>query len=135
MDVNESILTSIKKLLGISADYTHFDPDIIIHINSVFSILYQLGVGPKDKAYAIADASNIWSEFLVTKTNIESVKSYVYCKVRLIFDPPTASSAMEAAKDYIHEFEWRLNVEDDDTVDYDSEMKAYDEEEGVNWGD
>lgn len=130
----DSILDTVKKVLGIDKDYHHFDLDIIMHINSVFAILYQLGVGPKDKAFSISDSSTEWSEFITTKTNIESVKSYMYCKVRLIFDPPTASSALEANKEFINEFEWRLNVEDDDTVGYESDNTNLDDE-GVNWGD
>lgn len=105
----DSILTSVKKLLGIAEDYTHFDADIIMHINSVFMILTQLGVGP-EKGFTIKDASSTWDEFIPEGSNIESVKTYVYQKVRLIFDPPASSSVMEAMNRSISEFEWRLNI-------------------------
>ena len=107
--MDDSILTSIKKLLGISEDYEHFDADIIMHINSVFMILTQLGVGPPD-GFLIEDDSSVWSNFIGDSSNIESVKSYVYLKVKLLFDPPLSSAAMEATKQLISELEWRLNL-------------------------
>lgn len=106
----DSILTSIKKLLGLSEDYVHFDTDIIMHINSVFTILSQLGVGP-DGGFSISDASAVWSDFLPEGTNLELVKSYMYQKVKLLFDPPSSSAVLDAVKRSIDEFEWRLNVE------------------------
>lgn len=106
----DSILTSIKKLLGLTEDYTHFDTDIVMHINSVFMILFQLGVGP-DGGFSISDASAVWSDFLPEDTNLELVKSYMYLKVRLLFDPPSSSVVMDAVKRSIDEFEWRLNAE------------------------
>lgn len=105
----DSILTSIKKLLGIAEDYTNFDTDIIIHINSVFSILTQLGVGPSE-GFSISDANDIWSDFINDSTKIELVKTYIYLKVRLIFDPPQSSSVIDAMNRTISELEWRLNV-------------------------
>lgn len=105
----DSILTSIKKLLGISEDYTAFDTDIIMHINSVFMILNQLGVGPAE-GFSIEDSSSEWSEFVSDNMQIESVKSYVYLKVRLLFDPPTSSAVIESTNRLISELEWRLNV-------------------------
>lgn len=105
----ESILTSIKKLLGISEEYRHFDKDIIMHINSVFLILNQLGVGPKD-VFFIDDDSSEWVEFIPDGSNLELVKSYMYLRVRLLFDPPISSAAMESVNRMISEFEWRLNV-------------------------
>lgn len=105
----ESILTSIKKLLGIAEEYTHFDDDIIIHINSVFMILHQLGVGPEEGFY-IKDAANKWDEYVSDPTALQAVKSYVYLKVRLLFDPPQSSALIEAINRQISEFEWRLNV-------------------------
>jgi hypothetical protein len=106
----DSILTSIKKLLGIEADYTHFDPDIIININMVFMVLNQLGVGPST-CFSITDSTKVWSDFMSTSTNIEAVKTYVYLKVRLVFDPPTTSAAIEAIERQIDELEWRLNAQ------------------------
>lgn len=111
MDENmNSILTSIKKMLGPTAEYTFFDTDIIIHINSVFMILNQLGVGP-EKAFRITGAENTWDEFLSDEEMLEAVKSYIYLKVRLIFDPPTSSVLAEAIKNNISELEWRLREE------------------------
>lgn len=109
-----SILTSIKKLLGIAEEYEHFDSDIVIHINSVFMILHQLGVGPK-KGFSIKDKSATWDEYVSEDSNLEAVKSYVYLKVKLIFDPPLSSITTEAIKNQINELEWRLNVSVDST--------------------
>ena len=107
--MNDSILTSIKKLLGITEEYEHFDQDIIIHINSVFMILNQLGVGPSN-GFSITDKTAVWSDFISEGTNLESVKSYMYLKVRLLFDPPTTSAVMESMNRMISELEFRLNV-------------------------
>lgn len=105
----ESILTSIKKLLGIEEGYVHFDADIIMHINSVLSILNQLGVGPSE-GYSIKDANATWDEFITDSTKLELVKTYVYLKVRLMFDPPSSSSAIESMKQLISELEFRIIV-------------------------
>lgn len=109
MQMDESILTSIKKLLGITEDYEHFDQDIIMHINSVMMILNQLGVGPTN-CFSISDKTSIWSDFLSEETNLESVKTYIYLKVRLLFDPPSNSYVIDSINRMINEFEWRLNV-------------------------
>ena len=106
----ESILTSIKKLMGIPEDYTHYDADIIMHINSVFMILNQLGVGPSD-GFSITDKTSVWSDFISDNKNLEAVKSYMYMKVRLLFDPPLNSAVMECMNRIISELEWRLNSE------------------------
>lgn len=105
----ESILTSIKKLLGISEEYEHFDADLIMHINSVFMILTQLGVGPSE-GFHITDSSDIWTDFIQEPARIELVKSYMYLKVKLLFDPPSSSAVIESMNRMISEFEWRLNV-------------------------
>ena len=105
----ESILTSVKKMLGIPEDYEHFDADIIMHINSVFMILTQLGVGPAE-GLTIMDEDAIWSDFIQDKKTIESVKSYMYLKVRLLFDPPLGSAGIDSMNRLISELEWRLNV-------------------------
>ncbi len=106
----DSILTSIKKLLGITEDYTHFDDDIIIHINSVFMVLTQLGVGP-ETGYSIVGKGNTWDEFISTEDpRFQAVKSYIYLKVKLLFDPPLSSAVIEATNRMISEYEWRLNV-------------------------
>ena len=106
----ESILTSIKKMLGITEDYEHFDSDLIMHINSVFSILTQLGVGPSE-GFSIKDKTDVWNDFIPDDPRLESVKSYVYMKVKLLFDPPLSSTVMESTNRMISEFEWRLNVQ------------------------
>ena len=107
--MDESILTSIKKLLGIPEDYEHFDQDIIIHINSVFMILNQLGVGPTEE-FTITDKTAVWSDFISDNKKFESVKTSVYMKVRLLFDPPLSSAVMDCINKVINELEWRLNV-------------------------
>lgn len=110
--MQESILTSIKKLLGITSDYEHFDADIIMHINSVFMILMQLGIGPTD-GFSISDDSAVWSDFLSDATWLEHVKSYVYMKVKLIFDPPQSGTVIGSMEKLISEFEWRCQEEQD----------------------
>lgn len=106
----DSILTSIKKLLGIEEEYGHFDNDIIMHVNSVFMTLNQLGIGPEE-GFSITTDEQTWFDFLGESKNLEAVKSYVFLKVRLIFDPPTNSSLLEAMKQQEKEYEWRLNVQ------------------------
>ena len=106
----DSTLKTIKKLLGISDEETHFDTDIIMHINSVFSILHQLGVGP-DKSFSIQDDTATWDDFIENDNNFNDVRTYIYLKVRLLFDPPASSSVMSAMERQISELEWRLNVE------------------------
>lgn len=112
MEYTESILNSIKKLLGPSADYTQFDPDIIIHINSAFMVLRQLGVGPKE-GFSINNSDAVWTDFMSDIDKLGLVKSYIYLKVKLIFDPPTNSTVIKANEDLLKEYEWRLNVEVD----------------------
>lgn len=104
--MEESILNSIKKLLGLDSEYNEFDTDIIIHINSVFSILNHMGIGPEDP-FMITGDSEVWDDFLENKQYLEMVKSYVYLKVRIIFDPPN-SGAATAFNNMIAEYEWRL---------------------------
>lgn len=108
--MSESILTSIKKLLGITEEYEQFDPDIIMHINSVFMILTQMGVGPS-KGFRISDKTAVWSDYITDDQNLDSVKSYIHLKVKLLFDPPLSSSVMECMKQLISELEWRLYTE------------------------
>lgn len=111
----ESILTSIKKLLGIAEEYEHFDSDIIFHINSTFMILNQLGVGPSE-GFSITGKYETWEEFTSDNIAIESVKTYIYLKVKLMFDPPSSSAVMESINRQISELEWRLNVSVDPGV-------------------
>lgn len=107
--MEESILTSIKKLLGIAEEYKQFDADIIMHINSVFSILTQLGVGLSN-GFSIQDEDRGWHDFIGEDNKIEMVKSYIHLKVKLLFDPPLSSAVIEAMNQMIKELEWRLNV-------------------------
>ena len=105
----ESILTSIKKLLGIAEEYNHFDADIIMHINTVFMTLNQLGVGPTE-GFHIEDDLAVWGDFVSSDdANFEGVKSYVYLKVKLLFDPPLSSAVLESTNRMVNELEWRLN--------------------------
>ena len=112
---NTSILTSTKKILGIEESYTAFDPDIIMHINTVFAVLTQVGIGPV-AGFAIEDSTATWDAFLGTDPLLNSVKTYVYLRVRLLFDPPATSFAIEAMKEQIKEIEWRLNAYREETA-------------------
>ena len=107
--MENSILTSIKKLLGISEEYQEFDTDIIMHINTVFLNLTQLGVGPEE-GFSIEDESTEWDEFIKDNVQLKAVKSYMYLKVKLLFDPPLSSSVTQYMERMIAELEWRLNV-------------------------
>lgn len=107
--MTDSILTSVKKVLGVDESYTVFDLDILMHTNSAFSTLNQLGIGPDD-GFMINDESATWDAFLGTDLKINSVKTYVYLKVRLLFDPPQLSYVIDAMNQQIKELEWRLNV-------------------------
>lgn len=108
--MEESILNSIKKLLGLSKDYDAFDTDIMIHINTVFMTLNQLGIGPSD-GFSITDKSDVWKDYILDSKDLEAVKTYIYLKVRLVFDPPLNASVLESMKQTIAELEWRLNVQ------------------------
>ena len=105
----DSILTSIKKLLGITEEYAYFDHDIVMHINSVFMDLRQIGVGP-DEGFFIEDETSVWTDFIPEVGLMEAVKSYMYLRVRLLFDPPANSSLIESMNKQIEKLEWRLNV-------------------------
>ena len=123
--MEESILISTKKILGVAEEYTAFDLDIITHINTALSTLTQLGVGPAE-GFQIDDASELWTDFnLDDDMQYNSVKSYVFLRVRQLFDPPTTSYLIAAFDKQIEELEWRLNVHreedgwvDPDPVDY-----------------
>ncbi len=107
--MTDSILNSIKKLLNIEESNNDFDAELIININSVFMVLGQLGL--HDKAFRITDATTKWDSYLKDSDDLDAVKSYIYLKVKLIFDPPLNSSVMEALKEQIRELEWRLNIQ------------------------
>lgn len=105
----ESILTSIKKLLGIHSDYTVFDDDIIMHINTVFGVLNQLGIGPKE-GFMIEGTSDVWDDY-ITDFNINMVKTFIFMKVKMAFDPPTSAALIESFQRSLGELEWRLELE------------------------
>ena len=108
----ESILISIKKLLGIASDYPQFDTDLIIDINSAIAVLTQIGIGPEE-GYAITGETETWSDFIGTDPRLSYVKSYLHLKVKLLFDPPLTSSVMEADNRILAELEWRMLVATD----------------------
>lgn len=105
----ESILNSVKKALGPTENYTYFDPELIMFINSCFSVLTQLGVGPSE-GYRIESDADEWSDFTDDDAKLEMVKTYVYLSVRLVFDPPQHGSLLDAMEKQKKELEWRLNV-------------------------
>ena len=107
--MTDSILDGTKKVLGLQPDYDVFDADLIMHINSVFGTLNQLGIGP-DEGFMIEDKEAAWDTFLGTDKNLNPVKTYVYLRVRMLFDPPTTAYLVSAMQDQIREMEWRLNV-------------------------
>jgi hypothetical protein len=108
--VTDSILDGTKKALNLAPDYTPFDQDIIMHINSVFSTLNQLGVGP-ELGFMIEDNEALWSDFLGGDLRLNNVKTYVYLRVRMLFDPPTIGYLVEAMKEQAKELEWRINAQ------------------------
>ena len=105
----ESILTSIKKSVNLEEDCVDYDTDIIMHINTVFSNLTMLGVGPSS-GFRITDNKSKWSDFLGEDIRLENVKTYTSLRVRLIFDPPSSSAVIEAMKREIDKLEWLINV-------------------------
>lgn len=107
--MTQSILLTIKKMLGIDQDYHAFDIDIVTNINAVFLTLYQLGVGPSTP-YEIAGEEETWEEFFGDSKKVPGVQSYIYQRVRLMFDPPTNSFLVQSFEKQIAEFEWRMNV-------------------------
>lgn len=119
--MNESILTSIKKLLGIAEEYEHFDADIIIHINTFLTRLYQVGVGKPN--FCIYDKTATWADFLgEDEVKFQQAKSYVFIRTKLLFDPPQSGAANEAMKEAMRELEWLLFVDADPKL------------EDVDWG-
>ena len=108
--MENSILNTVKKILGLSPDETVFDLDVITHINTAFSTLYQLGVGPQG-GFAIEDATPTWDDFLTGDISIvNACKTYVYLRTRLLFDPPPTSFALQSMKEQLTEYEWRISA-------------------------
>lgn len=124
--MEQSILNSTKKILGIAEDYTVFDLDIITHINTAFSTLAQLGVGPT-AGFMIDDAEEVWANFFgeIPDFQYNSVKSYVFLKVRQLFDPPQTSYLISATEKQIEELEWRLNTHREETAWVDPDPPRY----------
>lgn len=110
----DSILDSTKQILGFDKEDTSYDVDILTHINSVFDTLEQLGIGP-DSGFSIESAEPTWDDFFGDDTRMNSIRTYVYLRVRLLFDPPTTSFHLQAMQDQITQFEWRLNAKREDT--------------------
>lgn len=110
VSISASILNSTKKMLGLDPDYDAFDLDVMLHINSVFSTLTQLGVGPAE-GFQIEDDSATWDTFLGTDVRLNQVKTYVFLRVRLLFDPPQTGFLTTSYEKQIEQIEWRLNVE------------------------
>ena len=108
-EIPNSILHTTKKLLGLDAEYDRFDTDIIIHINSTFARLTQLGAGPKD-GFEIEDENAVWADFIGGNKRLNNVKSYMYLSVRMLFDPPTTSFDLTAKKEQIDKYEWLINA-------------------------
>jgi hypothetical protein len=104
-----SILDDTKKVLGYAPDYTVYDEDLIMHINSVFGTLHQLGVGPVDP-FEIFGSDEAWDDFTDGDKALNGVKSLMYLKIRLIFDPPAMSFHVTALETQIKELEWRLTI-------------------------
>jgi hypothetical protein len=108
--MEESILISTKKILGIDAAYDAFDLDVITHINAAFSALYQLGVGP-ETGFSIEDDTKVWDDFISgDEVIVNACKTYVYLRVRILFDPPMTSFVLTALKEQLQEYEWRINI-------------------------
>jgi hypothetical protein len=107
--VIESILTSVKKNLGLDEDYTVFDSDITLYINGVFSTLHQLGIGPED-GFMIEDKTATWDDFTGGDVRYNMVRTYMYLRVRLLFDAPNTQYLVEALNNQIREHEWRMNI-------------------------
>lgn len=108
-----SILNDVKKALGIDEDYKVFDSDIIMHINAVLGTLNQLGVGPRS-GFRISDENTLWSDYLTYGEEIEEVKSYMYLRVRLLWDPPDRGGVLTSFKEQIDQLEWRIVVKVDE---------------------
>ncbi len=114
--MENSILNSTKKVLGVGPDYTAFDLEILTHINSAFSAMNQFGVGPIT-GFVIEDAQALWTELNLPKNQLSMVRTYIYLKARALFDPPTTSYLIEAMNKQIQEHEWRLRLFAEQSMD------------------
>lgn len=107
-----SILETTKRMLGIPSTYTHFDDELIIHINTAISILTQLGVGPSD-GFSITSSTETWSDFVSDESKIKMIENYIFARVRLSFDPPASAAAIEALNKQMEMYEFRINLQVD----------------------
>lgn len=108
-DEDQSILLSVKHALGLTEEYDYFDPDIIMHINSVLMILNQIGIGPAE-GLVVSNENQVWADITTDISKLSAIKSYVYLRVRLLFDPPSSSFVLSSMENQSKELEWRLNV-------------------------
>lgn len=129
----QSILLSVKKVLNLDPEYTPFDEDILMHINSVFSTLNQLGIGP-EAGYRIEDNSTEWSALLGADDRLNDVKSYVCLRVRLLFDPPATSFGISSIQEMCKELEWRINTKREMTAWVDPSPVVLDEYDILDGG-
>lgn len=113
--MEESILLTIKKMIGPSIEYPAFDTDLVVHINTALMVLNQLGIGPVE-GFSITGEDETWSDLIGDTKNLDAVKTYIYLKVRMAFDPPTTGAMTDAFKEMIKEYEWRLNVQVDPSL-------------------
>lgn len=112
----ESILETIKKMLGMEAEYTHFDTDVKVNINTALMTLTQLGVGPT-KGFYITSEADKWEDIITGEFDLEGIKSYIYLRVRLLFDPPTSAFVLNSMENQIKELEWRIRVNSEEASD------------------
>lgn len=126
----DSILDSVKKMLGIDSEYTQFDADIIMHINSVFMMIKQLGVGPSE-GFSITGREETWDDYF-QGTEVASVKTYMYLQVRLLFDPPTVGSVVSSYEKQVAELGWRIMIEGDTIAIRDESNSGTSEYGGVS---
>lgn len=119
--MEESILKTLKKMLGMDSEFTAFDTDLLMHINSIFMTLHQLGVGPKE-VFRISGDEETWGSFLSnsrTENDLNAVMDYMYLKLRILFDPPSSSYVLSALESQMKEYEWRLNAQAERSEDVD----------------
>lgn len=126
--MEESILLSIKKLLGLDGDYQAFDEDVVVHINTALSILRQLGIGPKN-GFKITGSNETWGDFLGDSDKLEMAKTFVYTRVKPIFDPPSNSFVLSALKEESTELAWRLNIAAEEDLETLSDEETSSEED------
>lgn len=112
--MEESILDSIKKFVGVSVDDDAFDDELIMIVNGIFMTLQQIGVGSQSTLFHIEDNSSTWSDYLENPTELPMVQTYTAIRTRLVFDPPQSSTLEQALRQEVAEYEWRLNVKVDD---------------------